>query len=317
MSVRKPVGTANAATLTGTLRHMTDLQELRTLMQRFSAEREWERFHDPKSLALALVGEVGELAELLQWLAADQVAALALEEPLHSRLGEELADVLLYLVRLADVLQVDLSAAVVAKAADNAERFPAPVVDGIDEALTVVAIARRLGDARHVVPPGQVQGLQHLDGAGLYAWHVDEVGAETLSAGAGLPVGPGLVYVGQAGAAGRTSASGATLRQRLLRQHLRGNVRSSTWRKSLAAVLSEVLDLRPGKGGRLADGSEERLSGWMEEHLSVVALPLAAATLLDVESEVVGLLDPPFNLRGVPTSPLRTHLKQRRMPRRA
>ena len=296
---------------------MTDLQELRTLMQRFSEERDWERFHDPKSLALALVGEVGELAELLQWLPADQAAALAREEPLRSRLGEELADVLLYLVRLADVLQVDLFAAVVAKAADNAERFPAPVVDGIDEALTADAIARRLGDTRQAVPAGQVQGLQHLDGPGLYAWHVDEAGAEALSAGAGLPVGQGLVYVGQAGAAGRASVSGATLRQRLLRQHLRGDVRSSTWRKSLAAVLSEVLDLRPGEGGRLADASEERLSAWMEEHLSVVALPLVAATLLHVESEVVRLLDPPFNLRGAPTSPLRAHLKQHRVPRRA
>lgn len=124
MSLRKPVGTADAATITGTLRLMADLEELRLLMRRFAAERDWERFHDPKSLALALVGEVGELAELLQWLPADQAAALALQEPLRSRLGEELADVLLYLVRLADVLQVDLSAAVVRKASANAERFP-------------------------------------------------------------------------------------------------------------------------------------------------------------------------------------------------
>jgi NTP pyrophosphatase (non-canonical NTP hydrolase) len=73
---------------------------------------------------LALVGEVGELAELLQWLPADEVVALARAEPLHRRLGEEISDVLLYLVLLADVLGVDLPAAARAKLADAHRRYP-------------------------------------------------------------------------------------------------------------------------------------------------------------------------------------------------
>lgn len=109
---------------------MTDLTELRDAMRAFTDERDWARFHDPKSLILALVGEVGEVAELFQWLPADRAAALAREDPLHRRAGEELADVLLYLVRLADVLDIDLAAVATAKLADSAQRFEAGSVRG-------------------------------------------------------------------------------------------------------------------------------------------------------------------------------------------
>ena len=101
---------------------MSDLAELTRRMRRFTEARDWERFHDPKSLLLALVGEVGELSELLQWLPAEEVATRAKEEPLRTRLGEELGDVLLYLVRLAEVLSVDLAAAANAKMSDNERR---------------------------------------------------------------------------------------------------------------------------------------------------------------------------------------------------
>ena len=87
-------------------------------MREFTDARDWGRFHDVKSLTLALTGEVGEVAELVQWLPAGAV-------PDVERLGDELADVLLYLVRLADVGGVDLGAAALAKLARNEERFPA------------------------------------------------------------------------------------------------------------------------------------------------------------------------------------------------
>lgn len=93
-------------------------------MRQFSAERDWSRFHDPKSVLLALVGEVGELAELFQWLPAGAAASLAAAEPLRTRAGEEMSDVLLYLVLLADVLGIDLAAAAEAKLADSARRYP-------------------------------------------------------------------------------------------------------------------------------------------------------------------------------------------------
>ena len=90
-----------------------------------SRERDWEQFQDPKSVMLALVGEVGELAELLQWLPADAARDLAHEEPLHTRLSEEMADVLVYLVGLADQCGVDLGAArAVARSPHRGQKHP-------------------------------------------------------------------------------------------------------------------------------------------------------------------------------------------------
>lgn len=102
---------------------MSHLDDLTERMRAFTHARDWEQFHDPKSLILALVGEVGELAELFQWLPADSAAVLALEEPLKTRVGEELSDVLLYLVRLADVLEIDLGDAASDKMSASEARF--------------------------------------------------------------------------------------------------------------------------------------------------------------------------------------------------
>jgi dCTP diphosphatase len=106
-------------------RQVSELIELRDRMRAFTDERDWARFHDPKSLILALVGEVGEVAELFQWLPADAARERAAAEPLHSRINDEFADVLLYLVRLADVAGVDLYEAASDKLTRNDARFPA------------------------------------------------------------------------------------------------------------------------------------------------------------------------------------------------
>lgn len=104
----------------------SDLEALRDRMRLFTAERDWSGFHDPKSVLLALVGEVGELAELFQWLPAADAAKLGTAEPLHTKAGEEMSDVLLYLVLLADALDIDLAAAANAKLTQAALRYPAP-----------------------------------------------------------------------------------------------------------------------------------------------------------------------------------------------
>ena len=103
---------------------VSDLTLLAESIRKFNADRSWDKFHDPKSLLLALVGEVGELAELLQWVPAAEVSARALEEPLHGRLGEEIADVLIYLMQLADVCGVDLASAAQAKLAAAEKKYP-------------------------------------------------------------------------------------------------------------------------------------------------------------------------------------------------
>jgi len=102
---------------------MSDLIDLRDGMRAFTEARGWGRFHDPKSLILALVGEVGELSELFQWLPADQAAELASDGELRGRASDEIADVLLYLVRLADVLDIDLPSAATDKLERSREKY--------------------------------------------------------------------------------------------------------------------------------------------------------------------------------------------------
>ncbi|MDX5445189.1 MAG: nucleotide pyrophosphohydrolase [Zoogloeaceae bacterium] len=98
------------------------LIRLRELLRAFAAERDWEQFHTPKNLVMALTGEVGELVEHFQWLSPEQSAALPAQA--HDEVALEMADVLLYLVRLADVLEIDLYRAAGRKIAINAERYP-------------------------------------------------------------------------------------------------------------------------------------------------------------------------------------------------
>ena len=104
------------------------LTELRDAMRRFAAERAWERFHTPKNLAMALSGEAGELIEHFQWLTAEESASLP--APVREEVALEMADVLLYLVRLGDVLDIDLAEAARRNIAINAGRYPAEQVRG-------------------------------------------------------------------------------------------------------------------------------------------------------------------------------------------
>jgi len=100
------------------------LEELRQRMRKFSSEREWNRFHTPRNLLMALVGEVGELAEVFQWAGEVEVGVPEFSPEKKIHLGEELSDVLLYLVRLADCCDVDLGVAVEDKMKKNEEKYP-------------------------------------------------------------------------------------------------------------------------------------------------------------------------------------------------
>lgn len=104
---------------------------LRDALRAFAAERDWEQFHTPKNLAMALAGEVGEVIEHFQWLTPE--ASGALSDGQREEVALELADVLLYLVRLADVLDIDLADAARRKLAVNAARYPAEKARGRHE----------------------------------------------------------------------------------------------------------------------------------------------------------------------------------------
>ena len=101
---------------------MNELEALRDRIRDFSRERDWDQFHSPKNLAMALAGEAGEVLEIFQWLTEEQ--SRALDEKALARARDEIADVLLYLVRLADRLDVDPLAAAHRKLEENARKYP-------------------------------------------------------------------------------------------------------------------------------------------------------------------------------------------------
>uniref|UniRef100_A0A7N0U981 dCTP pyrophosphatase 1 n=1 Tax=Kalanchoe fedtschenkoi TaxID=63787 RepID=A0A7N0U981_KALFE len=105
------------------------LELLKQKMADFAKERNWEQYHFPRNLLLALVGEVGELAEIFQWRGEVPKGCPDWKERDKVHLGEELADVLLYLVRLSDICGVDLGAAALRKIELNAIKYPAPAAD--------------------------------------------------------------------------------------------------------------------------------------------------------------------------------------------
>ena len=98
------------------------LSDLRDRLRGFVAERDWDQFHTPKNLAAALVVEAGELLEHFQWLTADASRSLTAKQLAQVR--DETADVLIYLVRLADQLDIDLLDAAREKMAKNALKYP-------------------------------------------------------------------------------------------------------------------------------------------------------------------------------------------------
>jgi len=101
-----------------------NLSDLAGALRDFAQARDWERYHTPKNLAMALAGEAGELVACFQWLTPDESASVMHDPRTAADVESELADVLQYLIRLADVLGVDLAEAVRAKMQINETRFP-------------------------------------------------------------------------------------------------------------------------------------------------------------------------------------------------
>ena len=113
-----------------------DVEALRRRIADFAKERDWDQFHTPRNILLALVGEVGELAECFQWKSEVARGLPAFSEPEKIHVGEELADVLIYTVRLADVCGISLNDCVPRKVAMNAKKYPADMARGRSDKYT-------------------------------------------------------------------------------------------------------------------------------------------------------------------------------------
>lgn len=101
---------------------MSDIENLKIIIREFADDRDWEKFHTPKNLALALSGEVGELAAEFQWLTEEEIQKLSGEQ--LKRIELEIADIAIYLLRLSDVLDLNLSKSILEKIEINQGRFP-------------------------------------------------------------------------------------------------------------------------------------------------------------------------------------------------
>lgn len=104
------------------------LEQLRRRLAEFAARRDWDQFHSPKNLSMALIAEAAELVEHFQWLTEDQSRGLS--ESKQREVELELADILIFLIRIADKLDIDLIEAALEKIAINERRYPADKVRG-------------------------------------------------------------------------------------------------------------------------------------------------------------------------------------------
>lgn len=100
-------------------------------LRQFAKDRDWQQFHSPKNLVMALSGEVGELTEIFQWMTEADSYDAASAPRTADAVRDEIADVALYLIRLADVLGVDLNAAITSKLAANAAKYPVEASRGV------------------------------------------------------------------------------------------------------------------------------------------------------------------------------------------
>jgi dCTP diphosphatase len=107
-----------------------DVNRIQTKLALFARERDWDQFHSPKNLSMALAGEAGELLEIFQWLTEDQSQASSMSPKQLAAATEEIADIMIYSLRLADRLGIDVEEAIQEKIENNAERYSVEVAKG-------------------------------------------------------------------------------------------------------------------------------------------------------------------------------------------
>lgn len=113
---------------------LNSIDSLRDRLREFARERDWDQFHTPKNLSMALIGEAAELVEHFQWV--DGNSSHLLDDKVRPSVEEEIADIFIYLVRIADKLDIDLYSAAERKIAINARKYPADKVKGSSKKYT-------------------------------------------------------------------------------------------------------------------------------------------------------------------------------------
>lgn len=116
--------------------HHTDLQAIKAKVLAFARERDWEQFHSPKNLSMAIAAEAAELMEHFLWQSAEQSRADVQDPSLRAEVAEELADILIFAIQFANVSGMDLSSIIEAKMQRNAEKYPVAKAKGRSDKYT-------------------------------------------------------------------------------------------------------------------------------------------------------------------------------------
>lgn len=106
-----------------------DMEKIQTIIKEFSTKRDWEKFHNPKNLSMALNVEASELLEIFQWLSLEQAENLDEKKRAHAK--QEIADIAVYLIRMCMHLDIDLEEAIIEKMKLNEKKYPLFDEDGI------------------------------------------------------------------------------------------------------------------------------------------------------------------------------------------
>ncbi len=108
----------------------TTVAELKKIMKNFVSEREWEKYHDPKNLSMSIAIEAAELMELFQWIKNEEAMAMTKDSPLYAEACDEVSDIILYCLSLANVLKIDLASAISNKVVKNVKKYPKDICRG-------------------------------------------------------------------------------------------------------------------------------------------------------------------------------------------
>lgn len=109
---------------------LIDINELKKILVCFAKDRDWEKFHDPKNLSMAIAGETGELLEIFQWLTSKESFDVKNDQYIKEQVGSELADIIMYIARLADLLDINLNNMIYHKLTINNDKYPVDKVKG-------------------------------------------------------------------------------------------------------------------------------------------------------------------------------------------
>jgi NTP pyrophosphatase (non-canonical NTP hydrolase) len=146
--------------------------EMQADLRHFAAERDWQQFHTPKNLSTALMVEAAELAEIFQWMTPEQSLAAALDSEKKQRISDEVADVLLYLVQLADYCQIDIAKAATDKLARNAVKYPAlQSIERASRSDATVPSAHVLLDYENVQPTEEELRAMAPEASEVWVFH--------------------------------------------------------------------------------------------------------------------------------------------------